>query len=130
MRCFSRITIHQLYDMERVFHVNINVFELFDRNAHKDDDTDLFDDDNVVTIRNDENERDPDCDTDKPDDADDCQHDLLLSCKLIRRSLCHFPDTLNKKLFDKHLSYIFDVQKYCQSYKCGKYDSLWHNLCS
>ena len=101
---FLEITIHQLYDMERLFHVNI-VFELFARNARKDDNDDryLFDDVDEVIVRNDdndidarrENESDPDRDTDKPDktktNADYCTRDPLLTCKLIRRSLCHFP---------------------------------------
>ncbi|KAI0218443.1 hypothetical protein LSAT2_029860, partial [Lamellibrachia satsuma] len=66
--------------MEQLFQVDIDVFELFDRNACKDDnDKGIFDDVDEVTIRNDDdddsdddkrrdNERDPDRDTDKPAD--------------------------------------------------------------
>lgn len=140
MLYFSGMTIHQLYNMEQLFQVDIDVFELFDRNARKDDnDKGIFDDVDEVTIRNDDdddsdddkrrdNERDPDRDTDKPADDRTRDTDLLSSCKLIRRSLCHFLETLNFNLFDKHYSYIFDIKKYFRSYKCSKCDSLWHNL--
>lgn len=54
-------------------------------------------------------ERDTDRDTEKPDDdADDHTRDAhpLLPCKLIRRLICHFPETLNLDLLEKHFSYI------------------------
>ena len=64
--------------MERLFQVNINVFELSDRNDRNgEDDKDTFDDVSEMTIQNDdddsdtdkrrEHERDPDRDTDKTD---------------------------------------------------------------
>ena len=54
-RHFSGITIHQLYDIEQLFQININVFELFDRKARNDDKA-KFDDVDEITIQNGEDD--------------------------------------------------------------------------
>ena len=46
--------------------------------------------------------------------------------ELVRRSLCHFPETMTVNLHGTHFSYVRDAQLYCHSYRCRKCgDSLW-----
>ena len=48
------------------------------------------------------------------------------TAELVRRSLCHYPDTMYVNLYETHYSYIQDIGKYCHSYRCRKCgDSLW-----
>ena len=76
MLYFSGMTIHQLYDMEQLFQVNINVFELFDRNACKDDnDKGIFDDVDEVTIRNDDD-----------DDSDDDKRRVSITINILKHT--------------------------------------------
>ena len=42
-----------------------------------------------------------------------------LSCHLIRRSLCKYPDTLNLNLYKTHFSYIHHLTMYTYSYNCN-----------
>ena len=46
--------------------------------------------------------------------------DNPLSCHLIRRSMCKYPDTLNLNLYKTHFSYIHDITMYTRSFKCKK----------
>ena len=46
--------------------------------------------------------------------------------ELVRRSLCHYPETMYLNLHETHFSIIQDVRMYCYSYRCRKCgDSLW-----
>ena len=48
------------------------------------------------------------------------------TAELVRRSLCHYPETFNVNLHETHFSYIQDERMYCHSYRCRKCgDSLW-----
>ena len=48
------------------------------------------------------------------------------TAELVRRSLCHYSETLNVNLHETHFSYIQDERMYCHSYRCRKCgDSLW-----
>ena len=48
------------------------------------------------------------------------------AAKLVRRSLCHYPETMYLNLHETHLSFMQDVRIYCHSYRCRKCgDSLW-----
>ena len=48
------------------------------------------------------------------------------TAELVRRSLCHYPDTMYMNLYETHYSYIQDIGMYCHSYRCRKCgDSLW-----
>ena len=48
------------------------------------------------------------------------------TAELVRRSLCHYPDTMYLNLYETHYSYIQDIGMYCHSYRCRKCgDSLW-----
>ena len=40
------------------------------------------------------------------------------TAELVRRSLCHYPDTMYVNLYDTHYSYIQDIGMYCHSYRC------------
>ena len=42
------------------------------------------------------------------------------TAELVRRSLCHYPDTLYLNLHQTHVSFIQDVRLYCDSYRCPK----------
>ena len=49
---------------------------------------------------------------------------------LVRRSLCHYSDTIYLNLHETHVSYIQNIQMYCHSYKCRKCDhSLFKDAC-
>ena len=53
-------------------------------------------------------------------------NDGKTTAELVRRSLCHYPETLNVNLHETHFSYILDERMYCHSYRCRKCgDSLW-----
>ena len=46
--------------------------------------------------------------------------------ELVRRSMCHYPETMTVNLHGTHFSYIQDPQQYCHSYRCRKCgNSLW-----
>ena len=48
------------------------------------------------------------------------------TAELVRRSLCHYPDTMYVNFYETHYSYIQDIGMYCHSYRCQKCgDSLW-----
>ena len=48
------------------------------------------------------------------------------TAELVRRSLCHYTDTMYVNLYETHYSYIQDILMYCHSYRCRKCgDSLW-----
>ena len=48
------------------------------------------------------------------------------TAELVRRSLCHYPDTMYVNLYESHYSYIQDIGMYCHSYRCRKCgESLW-----
>ena len=48
------------------------------------------------------------------------------TAELVRRSLCHYDNTLNVNLHETHFSYIQDERMYCHSYRCRKCgDCLW-----
>ena len=53
-------------------------------------------------------------------------NDNPLSCHLIRRSLCKYPDTLNLNLYKTNFSYIHNISMYSHSYKCKKCGKLWN----
>ena len=44
------------------------------------------------------------------------------TAQLVRRSTCHYPDTMYLNLHETHFSYIKNIQMYCHSYKCRKCD--------
>ena len=49
-----------------------------------------------------------------------------MTAELVRRSLCHYPETMYVILYETHYSYIRDMGMYCYSYRCRKCgDSLW-----
>ena len=47
-------------------------------------------------------------------------NDGKTTAELIRRSLCHYPETLNVNMYETHFSYIQDERMYCHSYRCRK----------
>ena len=48
------------------------------------------------------------------------------TAELVRRSLCHYPDTMYVNLYETRYSYIQDIGMYCHSYRCRKCgQSLW-----
>ena len=48
------------------------------------------------------------------------------TAELVRRSLCHYDNTLHINLHETYFSYIKDVRMYCHSYRCQKCgDCLW-----
>ena len=48
------------------------------------------------------------------------------TAELVRRSLCHYSDTMYLNLHETHFSFIQDVRMYCHSYRCRKCgESLW-----
>ena len=49
-----------------------------------------------------------------------------MSCHLIRRPLCKYPDTLNLYLYKTHFSYIHNINIYTHSFKCTICGKLWH----
>ena len=52
------------------------------------------------------------------------------TAELVRRSLCHYSDTMYLNHHEIHFSYIQNIQMYCHSYKCRKCgESLWKNAC-
>ena len=60
----------------------------------------------------------------KSDDAEDGKS----TAELVRRSLCHYPETMYLNLYETHFSFIQDVHMYCHSYRCRKCgDSSWKN---
>ena len=50
------------------------------------------------------------------DDDDDGKK----TAELVRRSLCHYSDTMYLNLHETHFSYIQNIQMYCHSFKCRK----------
>ena len=49
------------------------------------------------------------------------------TAELVRRSLCHYPETMYLNLHETHFSFIQDVRMCCHSYRCRKCgDSLWN----
>ena len=54
------------------------------------------------------------------------EEDGKITAEVVRRSLCHYPDTLRLNLHEKHFSYIQVVRMYSHSYRCRNCgDSLW-----
>ena len=52
------------------------------------------------------------------------------TAELVRRSLCHYSDTMYLNLHETHFSYIQNIQMYCHSYRCRKCgESLWKKAC-
>ena len=52
------------------------------------------------------------------------------TAQLVRRSTCHYPDTMYLNLHETHFSYIQNIQMYCHSYKCRKCgESLFKDAC-
>ena len=51
----------------------------------------------------------------KPDAEDDKS-----TAEFVRRSLCHYPETIYLNLHETHFSFIQDVCMYCYSYRCWK----------
>ncbi|KAI0224504.1 hypothetical protein LSAT2_024489, partial [Lamellibrachia satsuma] len=48
------------------------------------------------------------------------------TAELVRRSLCHYSDTMYLNLHETHFSYIQNIQMYCHSYRCRKCgECLW-----
>ena len=47
------------------------------------------------------------------------------TAELVRRSMGHYPDTMNVNLHATHYSYIRDMQMYSHSYRCQRCGSLW-----
>lgn len=46
--------------------------------------------------------------------------DGKLIAALVHRSLCHYPETLHINIHETNLSYIQNLRKYCNSYRCRK----------
>ena len=42
------------------------------------------------------------------------------TAELVRRSLCHYSDTMYLNLHEPHFSYIQNIQMYCHTYRCRK----------
>ena len=42
------------------------------------------------------------------------------TAELVRRSLCHYSDTMHLNLHDTQFSYIQNIQMYCHTYRCRK----------
>ena len=40
------------------------------------------------------------------------------TAELVRRSLCHYPETIYLNIHETHFSFIQDVRMYCHSYGC------------
>ena len=53
-------------------------------------------------------------------ESDNDDDDGKKTAELVRRSLCHYSDTLYLILHETHFSYIQNIQMYCHSYKCRK----------
>ena len=53
-------------------------------------------------------------------ESDDDDDDGKKIAELVRRSLCHYSDTMYLNLHETHFSYIQNIQMYCHSYKCRK----------
>lgn len=52
--------------------------------------------------------------------------DGKMVAELVRRSLCHYPETLHVNVSETHLSYIQNVHEYCHSYWCRTCgDAAW-----
>ena len=83
MNEFTGFKLSDLYTIDKIFHINIYVYELIN-------------------------------DKDNP-----------LSCHLIRRSMCKYPDTLHLNLYKTHFSYIHDLTMYTRSFKCKKCGKLF-----
>ena len=48
------------------------------------------------------------------------------TAELVRRSECHYPDTMYLNVYETHYSYIKDIHKYCHSWRCRNCgESLW-----
>ena len=48
------------------------------------------------------------------------------TAELVRRSECHYPDTMYVNIFETHFSYIKDIRMYCHSWRCRNCgESLW-----
>ena len=62
--------------------------------------------------------------------SDDDDDDGKKIAELVRRSLCHYSDTMYLNLHETHFSYIQNIQMYCHSYKCRKCgESLFKDAC-
>ena len=53
-------------------------------------------------------------------ESDDDDDDGKKIAELVRRSLCHYSNTMYLNLHETHFSYIQNIQMYCHSYKCRK----------
>ena len=53
-------------------------------------------------------------------ESDDDDDDGKKIAELVRRSLCHYSDTMYLNLHETHFPYIQNIQMYCHSYKCRK----------
>ena len=48
------------------------------------------------------------------------------TAELVRRSLCHYSDTMYVNIYETHYSYILNIGMYCHSYRCRKCgQTLW-----
>ena len=52
--------------------------------------------------------------------------DGMTTAELVRRSSCHYPNTMYLNMFETHFSFIKNIQMYCHSYRCRKCgECLW-----
>ena len=51
-------------------------------------------------------------------ESDDDDDDGKKTAELVRRSLCHYSDTMYLNLHETHFSYIQNIKMCCHSYKC------------
>ena len=56
----------------------------------------------------------------KSDDAEDGKS----TAELVRRSLCHYPETMYLNFNETHFTFIQDVRMYCHSYRCAMLNIL------
>jgi hypothetical protein len=51
-----------------------------------------------------------------------------IAARLVRHSPYSFEDTMNLNLYEDHVSYVSDMEKYSHSYLCPKCDRLWKHV--
>ena len=98
-RDFKGIRLNELCDIEDLFSVNIVVYELIELEEGMEEDRDNTDQKKEG----------------KPE----------IVARLVRRSVDKYDTTLHVNLYQKHFSYIRNINKYTQSYSCSKCQKMW-----
>ena len=93
---FHGVKLSELDELEKLFEVNIQVYNLAPTQTHGEDEDDA------------EKETRPD-----------------IAATLLRRSHRHYESTLFLNLYENHFSYIKDLARYSKSFQCSRCGKYW-----